>query len=97
MIGRRSLFTAAGAASAAVSSFFAGRAAEAKEKIKKVAGDVEFRGADGRMERLGSLDLESQMDFTAGFREFNNKNISRAAGMRFQQLLKEQQLNPEPQ
>ena len=38
MIGRRSLFTAAGAASAAVSSFFAGRAAEAKEKIKKVVG-----------------------------------------------------------
>ncbi|MSQ86913.1 MAG: class I SAM-dependent methyltransferase [Alphaproteobacteria bacterium] len=94
MIGRRSLFTAAGAASAAVSSFFAGRAAEAKEKIKKVAGDVEFRGADGRMERLGSLDLESQMDFTAGFREFNNKNISRAAGMRFQQLLKEKGMDP---
>jgi len=94
MIGRRNLFTASGAAAAAVSSFLAGRAAEAKEKVKKVAGDVELRGADGRMERLATLDLESQMDFTAGFREFQNKGISRAAGMRFQQLMTEKGMDP---
>jgi ubiquinone/menaquinone biosynthesis C-methylase UbiE len=94
MIGRRNLFTATGAAATGLMTFLAGRSAEAKEKVKKVAGDVELRGADGRMERLATLDLESQMDFTAGFREFQNKGISSAAALRFQQLLKEKGMDP---
>ncbi|MDX2142977.1 MAG: class I SAM-dependent methyltransferase [Rhodospirillaceae bacterium] len=94
MLGRRNLFTTAGAAAAGISSFFAGRAVEAKAAVKKVVGDVELRGADGRLERFGSLDLESQMDFTAGFREFNNRGISRVAAQRFQTLMKEKGMDP---
>jgi ubiquinone/menaquinone biosynthesis C-methylase UbiE len=94
MIGRRNLFTATGAAATGLMTFMAGRAAEAKEKVKKAAGDVELRGADGRMERLATLDLESQMDFTAGFREFQSKGISRSAAARFQQLMTEKGMDP---
>jgi ubiquinone/menaquinone biosynthesis C-methylase UbiE len=94
MIGRRSLFTTAGAASAAIASFFAGRAAEAREKVKKVVGDVELRGADGRLERLPSLDLESVQDFTGGFRALHNKGISPAAARRFERILRERGMDP---
>ncbi|MDX2145578.1 MAG: class I SAM-dependent methyltransferase [Rhodospirillaceae bacterium] len=73
MMNRRALFgTAAGAA--AVSTFFRERTAHAK-----MPGDVELRGTNGRLERLGTLDLESQQDFTLGFRVWQAKDMRRAS------------------
>jgi hypothetical protein len=60
-INRRTLMKATSAAA----TFFASGVALAKPR----RGDVELRGTVGRLERLGSLELESQQDFLTGFRQ----------------------------
>ena len=76
MMNRRTLFGVAGAASMA--AFFRERAAYA---ATAGATDVELRGSDGRLERLGTLELESQQDFTLGFRVFQAKKMRRTSAI----------------
>ena len=75
MIGRRELFGATAAtlvlakslqANAAPTAANADTAAAAA--AKPIRGAMQPRGVDGRLVRLGTLDLESQQDFTLGFR-----------------------------
>ena len=88
MMNRRELFgTAAGAAT--MSSFFQGRAALAKS-----GNDIELRGSLGRMERLGTLELESQQDFTLGFRVFQAQKMRRVSAMLLDKALVEKGLDP---
>lgn len=88
MINRRALFgTAAGAASMA--AFFRERAAYAKP-----AGDIEVRGTMGRLERLGTLDLESQQDFTLGFRLWQGKDLRKTTMGLLNQALTAKGIDP---
>ena len=89
MMNRRTLFgTAAGAA--AMTTFVKERAAFAKSSV----GDIELRGSDGRMERLGTLELESQQDFTLGFRLFQAKKMRRVSAMMLDEALVEAGMDP---
>ncbi|MSO97299.1 MAG: class I SAM-dependent methyltransferase [Rhodospirillaceae bacterium] len=45
-------------------------------------GDVELRGTIGRLERIGSLELESQQDFLTNFRGWVNNDFRQAAQQR---------------
>ena len=92
MIGRRTLFGAA-TASVALGGLLKARTAEAAASVK-VPGDVELRGADGRLERLGTLDLESQQDFTLGFRLMHSKAIRAASNAAFERVLARQDIDP---
>ena len=89
MVNRRTLLsTAAGAA--AVSAFFQERPAfAATSEI-----DVEPRGADGRMERLGTQELESQLDFNAGFRLFQKRKMRRLTSRLLNDALIEAGIDP---
>jgi len=86
LIKRRSLL----AASAAASSYFLARGAEAAS----FKGDVELRGTVGRLERLGRLDLESQQDFLTNFRAWINGDFRKAAGERAEAIVKAAGLDP---
>lgn len=89
-MNRRALFgTAAGAASMA--AFFRERAAFAASPSE---ADVELRGTIGRLERLGTLELESQQDFTLGFRVFQARKIRRTSGRLLNDALKEAGVDP---
>jgi len=88
MINRRKLFgTAAGAAS--IATFFRERASYAK-----MPGDIELRGSIGRHERLGSLELESQQDFTLGFRLFHADKMRKTSAKLLLQALAEKGIDP---
>lgn len=52
------------------------------------------RGMDGRLPRLGSLDLESQQDFTLGFRLMHGKTIRTASMAAFDRLLQARDIDP---
>ena len=97
MIGRRTLFGAA-TASVALASVLNTEAAEAAvraaARAAPVPGDVELRGADGRLERLGTLDLESQQDFTLGFRLMHGKKIRESAFKSFDRVLARNGMDP---
>lgn len=89
MLNRRTLFgTAAGAA--ALTAFARERSVFAKSSDT----DVELRGSTGRHERLGKLELESQQDFTLGFRLFQAKKMRRVAGMLLNDAIVEAGLDP---
>jgi ubiquinone/menaquinone biosynthesis C-methylase UbiE len=51
------------------------------------------RGADGRLLRLGTLDLESQQDFTLGFRLMHGKKIRAASNAAFDRVLAQEGLD----
>jgi ubiquinone/menaquinone biosynthesis C-methylase UbiE len=97
MIGRRTLFGAA-TASVALASVLNTEAAEAAvraaARAAPVPGDVELRGADGRLERLGTLDLESQQDFTLGFRLMHSKKIRESSFKSFDRVLARNGMDP---
>ncbi len=86
LINRRKLLSA----SAAASTYFAARAANAGT----FKGDVELRGTVGRLERLGSLELESQQDFLTNFRSWINGDFRVAAGKRADAIVKAGGLDP---
>ncbi|MBL8631152.1 MAG: class I SAM-dependent methyltransferase [Rhodospirillaceae bacterium] len=86
-INRRTLMQATTAAA----TFFATKAAFAASPRK---GDVELRGTVGRLERLGSLELESQQDFLTGFRSFVNDDLRKAAAQRADVLVRAAGLDP---
>lgn len=91
MMNRRTLFgTAAGAA--AMTTFARERAVFAKTAT--TGADIELRGSVGRHERLGTLKLESQQDFTLGFRLFQAKKMRRVSGMLLNQAIVDKGLNP---
>ena len=52
------------------------------------------RGTDGRLLRMGSLDLESQQDFTLGFRRLHAKQIRIASNSAFERLLAAEGVDP---
>ena len=93
---RRTLLGAAAATASFVSAALGGRSASAKSssKAKGVAGDVELRGSNGRLERLPTLDLESQHDFVSGFRAWHAKAMSDAAGRRAKAILEAKGIDP---
>ncbi|MSQ86488.1 MAG: class I SAM-dependent methyltransferase [Alphaproteobacteria bacterium] len=86
LIKRRNLL----AGSAAATTYFMAQSASA-ESFK---GDVELRGTVGRLERLGSLELESQQDFLTNFRSWINGDFRRVATARANAIVKAAGLDP---
>ena len=83
MIDRRSIFTATAAIGTFLASAFGSKKTKAGMQQKypnhtykngTPTGDVEPRGAIGRMERLPTLRIEGVHDFTCGMRTFLNKH-----------------------
>ena len=97
MMNRRNFFGASASAGAAagINSFF-NASAEAAE-VKAPQGTVAVRGADGRLKRLGTLDLESQQDFTLGFRLMHNKKLRAQSQSAFERLLYTKKVDPATQ
>ncbi len=98
MIGRRTFFGAA-TASVALGGLLSGEAAAAAAQAKAMAStlganDYEPRGAIGRLERFGRLDLESQQDFTQGFRVMHGKQIRAASNSAFERVLAKNGIEP---
>ncbi len=94
-IRRRELLGAA-AASVALSKIAAAAAAatpEAAEVLASVAAKLP-RGANGRLARLMTLDLESQQDFTAGFRVLHSGKIREASFAEFDRILEREGHDP---
>ena len=98
MIGRRGFFGAA-AASVAMARTLTGEVAkaatpaQAADAMQKLAA-MEPRGADGRLVRLGTLDLESQQDFTMAFRRMHARQIRTASMNAFDRLLESEGIDP---
>jgi ubiquinone/menaquinone biosynthesis C-methylase UbiE len=98
MIGRRELFGAA-AASLAMAKTLQGEIAnaaspaQAADAMQALAG-LSPRGADGRLLRLATLDLESQLDFTLGFRLLHSKQIRAASINAFERVLEAEGIDP---
>ena len=98
MIGRRELFGAA-AATLAMAKTLQGEVAkaaspaQAADAMQKLAG-LSPRGADGRLLRLATLDLESQLDFTLGFRLLHSKQIRAASINAFERVLEAEGIDP---
>ena len=105
---RRELFGLA-AGSALVAHTLQGDLAQAQEyfstinvpgaaagKAGRVTGSKGLlqRGTDGRLLRMGSFDLESQQDFTLGFRQLHAKQIRVASNNAFQRLLEVEGIDP---
>ena len=91
MLRRRDLLGAATASLALVESLKAGVAqaagsAQAADAMHALAV-AQPRGADGRLLRLGTLDLESQQDFTLGFRLMHSKELRKASSAAFERVL----------
>ena len=101
MIGRRELFGATAAtlvlakslqADAAPTAANADTAAAAA--AKHIRGAMQPRGVDGRLVRLGTLDLESQQDFTLGFRLMHSKTLRTASNAAFERVLAREGIDP---
>jgi ubiquinone/menaquinone biosynthesis C-methylase UbiE len=98
MIGRRELFGAA-AATVALAKTLQGEVAraaspaQAAEAMQNLAG-LNPRGADGRLMRLATLDLESQQDFTMGFRRMHGRQLREASLNAFDRLLEAEGIDP---
>jgi ubiquinone/menaquinone biosynthesis C-methylase UbiE len=98
MIGRRELLGAAVATAASARTLqgdiaSAASPAQAAEAMQALAA-VRPRGADGRLLRFASLDLESQQDFTLGFRRMHSRQIRIASIKAFERLLEQQDIDP---
>jgi len=83
MLDRRSLFMAG----TAITSFLSAAVGSQKALAKGNDFDVDPRGSIGRMERLPTLDLESQQDFLTGIRAWSNSKARKAAEKRFADVL----------
>jgi SAM-dependent methyltransferase len=84
MFDRRTFFAALSGLGAAFGSLFGGRTAEAAKPSFK--GDLDPRGTVGRLERLPTLDLESQQDFLTGFRTVTGRAFRRVGSKRMAAL-----------
>jgi ubiquinone/menaquinone biosynthesis C-methylase UbiE len=98
MIGRRELFGAAAASVALVKVLDRPAGAAAAQVGSQVGSKntdwMQPRGVDGRLTRLETLDLESQQDFTAGFRLMQNKGLRAASYAAFDRALAKLGLPP---
>ncbi len=98
MIGRRGFFGAA-AASVAMAKTLSGEVAkaatpaQAADAMANLAA-MEPRGADGRLVRLATLDLESQQDFTLAFRLLHSKQIRASSISAFERVLEAEGIDP---
>jgi len=86
MIGRRQLFGVAAGSLTLMSGLKAADAAAAAGAMSAAPG-VKPRGVEGRLVRLATLDLESQQDFTKGFRRLQNKALRAASFAAFERVL----------
>ena len=95
---RREFFGAA-AASAALATTLQGEIAnaaspaQAADAMQNLAA-AQPRGFDGLMARLGTLDLESQQDFTLALRMLYSKQIRQASLNAFDRLLEAEDIDP---
>jgi len=87
MLNRRSLCISGAAGIGLLGSAF-------RKANAKLAFDIEPRGSDGRLERMPELDLESAHDFTAGFRTWHSRSVSRAADARVKEIFKQNGIDP---
>ncbi|MCB1624577.1 MAG: class I SAM-dependent methyltransferase [Pseudomonadales bacterium] len=94
MIGRRTFFGAATASVALGSLLKSQAAAAAAQAAGQIAGNYDPRGMVGRLERLGTLDLESQQDFTEGFRLMHGKMIRKASNDALERVLARNGIDP---
>ena len=98
MIGRRGFFGAA-AASVAMAKTLTGEVAkaatpaQAADAMANLAG-MSPRGAEGRLVRLATLDLESQQDFTLAFRLLHSKQIRASSISAFERVLEAEGIDP---
>ncbi len=105
MIGRRQLFGVA-AASLAATHALHGELAAAAESVAKATSPAQAadamdalarvapRGVDGRLVRLGTLQLESQQDFTMAFRRLQSAKIRKASMAALDRLLESEGVDP---
>ena len=101
MIGRRELFGATAASLVLAKSLQANAAqtaanadSAAAAAAKPLRGAMQPRGVDGRLVRLGTLDLESQQDFTLGFRLMHSKSLRTASNAAFERVLAREGIDP---
>ena len=96
MIGRRQLFGVAAGSLALVQGMkpedaVAATALKTGSSGAKAAGakaaGAKARGYNGRLARLATLDLESQQDFTRGFRRLQGKSLRAASFAAFERVL----------
>ena len=94
MLGRRIFLDRAVKLMMSTSTLVAGGAIAAKPEVAEAAEplvpefvDYDPRGSVGRLERLGELDLESKMNFHAGFLRFLAKEIRPVIEERFNEIL----------
>ncbi len=92
MLARRTLLGTAGASLATVSLI--NQASAAADKPKAMPGEYIPRGVDGRLRRLATLDLESQQDFTLGFRQMHSRAVRTASGEMFARALAARGIDP---
>ena len=97
MMNRRSLFsgTAATVAMTAILKKNTAEAAEAGKALAAEVKDLNFRGRDGRLQLLGSLDLESRHDFSYGVRLLQRDKMRTNAQAMFMRALEKKGVNPE--
>ncbi len=93
MMDRRTLFGAATATAALATTVLNSSTAAAADAVGG-APRVEPRGRDGRLTRLGTLDLESQQDFTLGFRLMQSKKLRAQSQKAFIRLLNSKKIDP---
>ncbi|MFL2770412.1 MAG: class I SAM-dependent methyltransferase [Rhodospirillaceae bacterium] len=97
MLDRRTLFPGLAALGSAISSLLISKTAKAGTQLEYdigFVGDVEPRGTDLRLERLPTLDLESQQDFLTGFRSWSGRGFRRITPKRTQALFEAKGLDP---
>ena len=94
MHDRRTLFPALSTVGAAAASLVTGRSANAKAQ-QDFPGDLEPRGSKARLERLPTLDLESQQDFLTGFRNYTQRGFSKISFKRTEELFRAKGLDPD--
>jgi ubiquinone/menaquinone biosynthesis C-methylase UbiE len=104
MIGRRQLLGAAAGSvalanalaspAAQAGAVAAGGAADAARRLQRGGSAAAARGVDGRLVRLGTLDLESEQDFTRGFRRLQSRLLRAASHAAFERVLAREGLDP---
>ncbi|HEY6644644.1 class I SAM-dependent methyltransferase [Povalibacter sp.] len=100
MIGRRQLFGAATASVVLASALEPQLAQATQQEALAAAAQLDKtlakypRGVDGRLVRLGTLHLESQHDFSMGFRLVHNRLLRQSSQQAFQRLLEREEIDP---
>jgi SAM-dependent methyltransferase len=92
MLNRRTLFPALAGLGTAAAALFSSR--DAKAAKPSFQGDLDPRGTVGRLERLPTLDLESQQDFLTGFRTVTGRGFRLTGSKRMATLFEAEGLDP---